>query len=328
MKTQLLYVLVSSQADVYLEQAYVSATSARLHHPEARIVLLTDRPTADGLADRGALGKAFKALFSELVVADDIDPALPAMKRSRLLKTGMRGYIKGDFLYIDVDTLVARPLDDIDAVGAPLAACRDLHSPFARHPHRTATLHMCRKLGFDASGVQEYFNGGVMLVKDTPGNHRFFQAWRRNYLAGYAAGIKSDQPSLAQTIATEKIDVSLLKDEWNCEVQNGVRYLRDAYVVHYMVTNVGSGPQDALFLLNDKNALLAIRKSGKISPEVQSVIENPFLGYAPVTQVFAGDDLYLFQSRRYRWLRSHYKPGKWSLGEFLLKVRDHLLKKV
>ena len=326
MKTQLLYILVSSPSDVYLEQAFVSASSARLRNPGARIVLLTDRSTADGLEERGAIGTAFKALFTEVIVAD-VDPALPAMKRSRLLKTGMRGYVQGDFLFIDADTVVARSLADIDSVEAPLAACRDLHSPFAVHPHREATVNMCRKLGFDASSVKDYFNSGVLLVKDTPENHAFFRAWQKNYLAGWDKGIRPDQPSLAQTLALEGAEMALLEDRWNCEVQNGVRYLGDACIVHYMVTNVGSGPQDQLFLLNNRQTLMAVREAGALTPEVQAVVDNPHLGYAPVTQVFAGDDLYLFRSRRYRWLRSHYSPGKWSLGEFLLKVKDHLFKK-
>ena len=324
MKTKLLYILVSSQADVYLEQAYVSALSARRRNPEACLTLLTDEDTQMSLGTRSALDEAFRALFDEVVVAQ-LNPALPPMKRSRLLKTGMREYVQGDFLFIDADTVVARPLADIDALEAPLAACRDLHSPFASHPHRNATVNMCKKLGFDATQMEEYYNSGVLLVRDTPENHRLFKAWQQNYLAGYEKGIKPDQPSLAQTLAQEGVRMARLMDEWNCEVQNGVRYLRDAYIVHYMVTNVGSGPQDALFLLNSKKALLALREAAAVTPEVEAVIENPFLGYAPVTQVFAGDDLYLFRTRRYRWLRRHFKPGKWSLGEFLLKVRDHLL---
>ena len=71
-----------------------------------------------------------------------------------------------------------------------------------------------------------------------------------------------------------------------------------------------------------------VREAGGITAAVEAVIKNPHHGYAPVTQVFAGDDLYLFQSRRYRWLRNHFRPGGWSFLEFLLKVRDHLFHKV
>ena len=314
MKTKIVYILVSSGACVYTEQAWVSAYSARLRNPSAEMVLLTDSETV--------VPEPMAALFNQIRKVD-FPSEVPPMKRSRLLKTGMRGLVEGDFLYIDADTVVARPLDDIDAVEAPLAACRDLHAPFAEHPHRSATINMCRRLGFDASGVADYFNSGVMLVKDTPENHAFFEAWQQNYLAGYEAGIRPDQPSLAQTNASGAI--ALLPDVWNCEVQNGVRYLRDAYIVHYMVTNVGSGPQDKLFLLNDQAVLFRMREAGGITEEIRSVVEDHFKGYAPVTQVFAGDDIYLFRTRRYRSLRRGYRPGKWSLAEFLLKVKDHLL---
>lgn len=313
MKTKLVYILVSSGADVYTEQAWASAHSARLRNPSAQIILLADSQTS--------VPEPMAALFNDIVRVE-FPADMPPMKRSRMLKTGIREYVEGDFLFIDADTVVVRPLDDIDLVTAPLAACRDLHSPFPEHPHFGATVNMCRKLGYDASTRKEYFNSGVMLVKDTPENHAFFKAWQKNYLAGYEAGIRPDQPSLAQTDAQERM--ALLPDEWNCEVQNGVRYLKDAYIVHYMVTNVGAGPQDSLFLLNNKDVLLRMREQGGITEEIKAVIDDPFKGYAPVVQVFAGEDLYLFRTRRYRWLRKNYKRGKTSVLEWLLKVKDHL----
>ena len=324
MKTKLLYILVSGPSDVYLEQAFVSASSCARHTPGASMTLLTDKATADGWLYVNPLSKAFTALFSEVLVAP-LDPAIPAMKRSRLLKTGMREYVKGDFLFIDADTVIASPLDAIDSFKADLAAAPDLHSAFLEHPHRQATINMCRKLDYDPSGDEFYYNSGVLLVRDTDANHDFFREWQKNYLAGYEKGIRPDQPSLAKTNAGRQI--VRLPDVWNVEVQNGVRYLRDAFIVHYMVTNVGSGPQDSLFLLNSKDTLLRMRYAGAITPEIEEVIGNPFKGYAPVTQVFAGEDLYLFRTRRYRWLRSHYKPGKRSFLEWLLKVRDHICRK-
>ena len=193
MKTQLLYILVSSPADVYTEQVLVSATSARRRNPSAVMLLLTDSDTI--------VTPALQSLFDR-VIRQDFPADIPPMKRSRLLKTGMRSLVEGDFLFIDADTIVARPLDGIDAVEAPLAACPDLHSHFPEHPHYEATVNMCRKLGFDASRENWYFNSGVMLVKDTPENHAFFKAWQDNYLAGYEAGIRPDQPSLAKTCAS------------------------------------------------------------------------------------------------------------------------------
>lgn len=324
MKTKILYVLVSGPDDVYLEQAYVSAFSCRRHNPDASLSLLTDSVTAEGWLRSNPLSEAFLGLFSEVRTVE-LDPGMPAMQRSRLLKTGMRQYVQGDFLYIDADTVVARPLDDIDAFPAELAAAADLHCPFSLHPHRQATLNMCGKLGYDASGDGCYYNSGVLLVRDTPAAESFFSRWRENYMAGYGKGIRPDQPSMAQSGADRVF--SRLPDTWNCEVQNGVRYLRDAYVLHYMVTNVGSGPQDKLYLLNDASVMLRMRSQGALTDEIREVVEDPFAGYAPLTQVFAGDDVYLFRTRRYRWLRRHYVPGGASFLEFLLKVKDHICRR-
>ncbi|MBP3256500.1 MAG: hypothetical protein J6M23_00665 [Bacteroidales bacterium] len=325
MKTKLLYVLVSSRADVYLEQALVSATSARRHNPDACLTLLTDTVTEATLGSRGPQDRLFRALFDEVVVAP-LDASLSAMKRSRLLKTGMREYVEGDFLYIDADTVVARSLEDIDAFDASLAACPDLHASFPEHPHRRATVNMCKRLGFDAGVTRNYFNSGVMLVRDTPQNHAFFEAWKENYLKGFEAGIRPDQPSLAQTDAQLGFPVRELPGEWNCQVQNGVRYLRDAYILHYMVTNQSSGEEDKLYVLNGKELLLRVRKEG-LEP-VESILQNPLRGYAPSVRVFAGEDLHFFQTRRYKWMRSKFSREGFSLMEWLLKVKDHLLKRI
>ena len=324
MKTKLLYVLVSGPDDVYLEQAYVSAYSARKHNPDACIVLLTDSVTADGWLKTHPMGPAFSALFTDTVVAD-LDASMPAMQRSRMLKTGMREYVQGDFLFIDADTVVARPLDDIDAVPADLAAAPDLHCPFASHPHRQPTINMCGKLGYDPSHDEWYYNSGVLLVRDTPGNHAFFLRWQKNYLEGLKKGIRPDQPSLAKTNADGRM--TRLPDVWNCEVQNGVRYLREAYIVHYMVTNLAGGKLDRLYLLNSREVLLRMREAGSLTEEIREVVEDPFKGYAPLTQVFAGEEVYFFRTRRYKWMRQRFFEGKPSLLEFLLKVKDHLWRK-
>ena len=321
MKTQLLYVLVSGAEDFYFEQAFVSAVSARRTNPDARIVLLTDTATDAAIGTRGAQAGEFRALFDRIVPVA-LDAALPAMKRSRLLKTGMRDYVDGDFLYLDSDTLVAGPLDGIDAVPGPLAACADLHCRFADHPHRAATLSLCRKAGFDASGEEVYFNGGVMLVRDCPQAKEFFRRWREYYLEGYDRGLRQDQPALAHANASLGHPLQELPGEWNCQLQYGARYLGGARIVHYVCTNVSSGEERRLFALNDPAVLQKVRSEGPGA--VQDVIADPFRGLASCARLSAGDDLDFFRTRRYRWLRSRFRRGRFSLLEFLLKICDHL----
>ena len=315
MKSQILYVLVSRPADCYYEQALVSATTARRHNPDAKILLLTDPETEAGLDERPQ-GADFKKLFDQIIPVP-FDAGQSPMIRSRLLKTGMRNLVDGDFLYIDTDTLIMGPLDAIDDVPSNLAACTDLHAPsFAEHPHYRATCNLCRRIGYDVSKDPYYFNGGVLLVRDTPENHEFFKNWQENYKQGLKNGIKPDQPSFAKTSHGQ---LDRLPDIWNCEIQSGVRFLRDARIVHYMCTNIASGEEGKLFKLNAP----AFLKS--LSPEVWEIAKDPFKGLAPMTRLFAGEDLLFFQTRRYRYFRGRFKPGKWSLTEWLLKVRAHLL---
>ena len=52
MKTKIAYVLVSSNDDVYLEQAYISMMSLRHHMPDAVVELLIDKETEKSLTGR------------------------------------------------------------------------------------------------------------------------------------------------------------------------------------------------------------------------------------------------------------------------------------
>lgn len=327
MTTKILYVLVSSPGDYYLEQTYISALGARSHNPHTDVELLADKSTVESLGARGPLGESFKSLFSR-IHAIDLDPSLSAVKRSRILKTGMRNYVEGDFLYIDSDTLVGPLEAALEALPYKLAACPDTHCAFPDHPHRSATIHLCQKIGYDVSSEPYYYNGGVMLVRDTPENARFFSMWQSAYQEGFEKGIFQDQPSLSLVNSKCGCPIATLDGFWNCQIQHGVRFLKDAFVVHYVCTNVGTGPQDSLFLLNNRKVLQRVRDHGGITEEVRQVVDDPFTGFAALTQVFAGEDVYLFQTRRYRWLRKHYHKNKWSLLEFVLKVWDHLFHKL
>ena len=121
MNTKLLYVLVSDESDIYLEQASVSMFSARLHNPQIHITLLMD-----DLTDKNLIGQRRELLktVSEKIVIS-LDAKYTNKERSRILKTGARLYVHGDFLFIDCDTIVAAPLDDIDTNPIDLGAVMD-----------------------------------------------------------------------------------------------------------------------------------------------------------------------------------------------------------
>ena len=53
-------------------------------------------------------------------------------------------------------------------------------------------------------------------------------------------------------------------------------------------------------------------------------MNDPFKGYATLTQVFAGEEVHLFRTLRYRWMRQRFFDGRPSPVEFFLKVHDHM----
>lgn len=312
MKTKIAYVLVSSQQNIYLEQAFISMHSLRYHMPKAHIVLLTDQLTADSLIDSR---KKLINYVDELVVENLDYKQLSAQQRSRQLKTIVRNRIKGDYLYIDCDTIITRPLDDIDDIKASIAACRDTHSDFVNNPYRGMCLRHGHLLEWPIDDEAEYFNSGVIYVKDNAVTRDFYNRWNENLNGGYEKKVYMDQPSFAKTNYEMGHIIEHLPDVWNCQLKHGIRYLKDAFVVHYLCTNPSICQNKQLFLLNEKDVLMKLKNSGEIGEEIEEVIKDPFKGIAEVTHCFAGDDIYFFNADSYKYLRARYNKNKESLQD-------------
>ena len=93
MKAKIVYVLVSTCNDIYLEQAYVSMHSLRHYMPDAHIVLLTDQLTSETFVGHR---KEEIRYVDELIVAE-LDKRLNAQMRSRQLKTSVRNRLSIPF---------------------------------------------------------------------------------------------------------------------------------------------------------------------------------------------------------------------------------------
>lgn len=318
MKTRILYILVSDPEDFYAEQLFISVLSLRKNSPGAFVSVLTDKTTKNSLPNRGSLGPRLLETVDEWIVAP-IDVSKPKNLRSRLVKTGMRSYVSGDFLFIDADTIIANQLDSIDSCPAELALCLDHHCSFQDIPEKNDIIATCRRIGFDISGNDYYYNSGIILAKDTPKVHELFNCWQTYYISGYNNGVKTDQHSLAQAIADCSIPVNHLEGKWNCQLPFGVKYMRDALVFHYFGS---SSPNQGhpLFLLNDVRLLTQLRFCDDLPREINDIIDNFCCGISEVTQLAYGNDLVFWTTRRYRDLKRRFTPGTFSLLEFFLKI--------
>ena len=136
MKTKIVYVLVSSSRDIYLEQAYISMYSVKYYMPDAYIILLVDKQTEETLVDV----RKKETKYVDEIISVSIKGNYTPQQRSRILKTSVRKYIVGDFLFLDTDTIVVKPLSEIDYIEADIAACWDSHTTFDLNPYRSICI--------------------------------------------------------------------------------------------------------------------------------------------------------------------------------------------
>lgn len=325
MRTKIVYVLVSSSQDIYLEQAYISMYSAKYYMPDVHITLLTDKQTEKTFTDT----RKAETKYADEIISVNIEESYTPQQRSRILKTSARKYVKGDFLFIDTDTIITKPLYEIDCIEADIAACWDTHAPFAENPYRSICIKHGKILKWPIEKEKTYFNSGVIYVKDNERTHQFYELWYKNWLDGHKRKVNMDQPAFAKTNYMLGHPVKTLDDIWNCELKHGIRFLKDAKIVHYLCTNISKGNDKQVFILNEKNTFLNIRKSnGEIPSQIKRVIINPFEGIASITHVFAGNDIHFLQSDLFLTIYRYKDTLVISLLNKVISICKNTIKKI
>ena len=266
MNTKIVYTLVSDETDFYLEQALISVYSLRKYHPDSVVELVVDSCSEATL--EGKRGKIKE--YVTTVVSVDVPDQLDKKRRSRFLKTNLRQLVKGDYLFIDCDTVICGKLDEIDAFDGDLAAVSDINGPLPLKD--TSVLSRCDKAGFPNLAGLPYYNSGVMLVRDTPLTHQFYERWYTNWQLSASKKVTFDQPALCQTNVEMGKPMNELSGTWNCQFKyrQGYAYLKDALIMHYFNPNgkeQWTYPSDMLYQ--------SIKKKGMIDSTIDKLLSNP-----------------------------------------------------
>lgn len=228
MKTKIVYVIVSSLNDVYWEEGWVSAWSARYHNPEAHIALVCDKESLE-VAEESYRKKSLE-LFDEKITVD-FDDGIVQKQRSRWMKTNLREYVKGDFLFIDTDTVITDKINEIDDWDIDIGMVNNEHR---RHNQTDFNVHLYemaygQKLPFDIP----YYNSGIIFAKDTEKVHTFFQKWHQNWQELGSLLHYTDQTSLTKTNMELGRPVSEISGIYNCQISYSITYLHLAKIMHY-----------------------------------------------------------------------------------------------
>lgn len=260
MKTKIVYVVASLDDDIYMEQAIVSAWSARHYNPDCRIEMVCDQDTFATL--ESGIRAQNKYLFDEVHVRE-FQPEQGMMERSRWLKTTLREIIEGDYLYLDTDTVVCADLSYIDNFKCELGMAFDQNCEFNDFLYRNGVINRTKRLyNVDISNEPNYFNSGVSYVKDTISSRDFYNSWHELWKSKrYENEGLKDQSALAATNIMHNHLIAEITGDLNCQVMSSIQYLHTAQVMHFYNTLfTADGPSLSPFY--GKSLFLEVKEKG------------------------------------------------------------------
>lgn len=289
---QILYVVTFDDSNYCFEQAILSMCSLRMHNPQAIIRLVTDPDSASLITGwRKNVLDEYHCVVSVVEVPERFNK----LERSRFLKTNLRLLIEGDFLFIDTDTIICRPLDDVKKAEGDICAVLDSHLLLDENLSFRTENFRFKKAGIDTRNDHEYFNSGVMWVRDTPAVRDFYRCWSRLWMELLDdKKIHYDQMSLYLTNRQFGHLVRPMDGEWNCQLGGWfLNYLSDAYIIHYYASS-NSHPHK---FYNFKYVKMyeELRGHGRVTDTLHEALRHPRQQFNAHYLLLSGDDLKDFE---------------------------------
>lgn len=230
MNLKFTYVLTCAPDKHYIEWVLISLYSLRRIHPEAYTILLVDDKTDAILTGGRALVLDY---VSEKIVVD-CPSEMNLGARSRYIKTSIRQHVSGDFIYLDCDTVVCTPLDELDYLNVKIGAIDDNHLLISEYNDNlySNTKKNAELIGLDLDKVSHYHNGGVLLARDCPEAHALYDAWHSNWLKSFQLGCPLDEPSLALADVQMGQVIQRIPQEYDCITYTQPAFFYDAKILH------------------------------------------------------------------------------------------------
>lgn len=312
------YVLTDSDSLQYYNELLISLASLRKRGFQGKVVVLTDEKTGS-IIEKQARHELDELCADYIIV--DIPARYSQKEKSRYIKTSMREYIKGDFLYIDTDTIIADALPETVS-DCDLALVKDAHGTMIEAGivnHYQALFKKC-DYPFDASGT--IYNSGVIWCKDTAFTHTFFRRWHDEWNYSLSRGVVFDQPSLNKLSVELGGAISELDGRYNVQISYplALQYLSHAYIIHCF--NDVDHSESAYSLQQPEIKQLSFQ-----SDRIRQIIESPKDAFIPCRLVkLDGVEDQLSKTEAYRILRVIYQRKKkaFHLLETTLKARQEV----
>ena len=318
------YVLIDNDILRYYNELLISLSSLRQKGFQGPVRILTDESTSKEIEKQN--GQELTELSAVLVVID-IPDKYSQKERSRYIKTSMREYVKGDFLFLDTDTVIADKLPDVVSV-YDIAMVRDLHGTMLECGNVDSYRNLFKKCRYPFDPSARMFNSGVIWCKDTAFSHDFFKRWHNEWIYTQSCGVVRDQVSLCKLSNEFAGAIAELDDRFNVQVCRliSVKHLIHAVIIHYF-NNVN--PLMSCYALQQPE----IQKEAFRSEVIQNIIESPKEAFVPCRLVkLGGAEDQLAKTAAYRCFRWLYTRQKRvfcvieSLAKAIVKIRRILIK--
>lgn len=262
---KIVYVVVSEDEDIYLEQAWVSAYSLKLYNPEAYICFMVDEKTKKRIEDScsNVLDIINELIFVETPVH------MSQTAKSRYIKTSIRQNIKGDFLFIDTDTIITDSISEIDTFEPDIACVLDLNIPFEKHLSRNKLVSDIKEnYNIDVTAEKVYFNTGVIYAKDTEKVHKFFETWHKQWKQSYEEKkIIFDQPVFLITDIAHGHIVEEMPNEFNYQILAGIRDFNSSKIIHFFNVPWHSGKSEIHPFFREET-YMQVKEKGYMDQEI------------------------------------------------------------
>jgi hypothetical protein len=281
------YVLTSSPKDNYYEQFFLSVASLRLYNQNAVIIVLLDQRTKDTLTNKRS---GYEKYVSEIKTIE-VPPEFSQKESSRWIKTSIRNYVEGDFLFIDCDTIIAGKLENAFPDTVKIGAVLDTHVILSSHHLRSYFQESDKHLGFVSTFNHEnHFNGGLLFCRAGIEGEQFFEKWHFLWLQGRNKGNSQDMPSFNQANYELGDIIKELPGEWNCQIShNGLAYLYNSKIIHYYATSLVSFTPP--FILSSDFILSSIKHDGIISMDILDLLEHPKTAFELKSRIIADESV-------------------------------------
>lgn len=305
---QFVYVLVSSDNDLYLEELWASVFSLRRFHPEDTVRVLSDAPTVKRILERPNLS----SLITEVLLVDVPEHYSPK-ERSRQIKTTVRNIIDDPFLFIDSDTIICESLNGIEQLSYDISAVPDGHLPLAGHAFKKSVYDNVKRIfDEDVTDSAYWFNSGVMYVADNDHTRDFYRRWNENWTySTFQKGCSQDQPALVKTDKEFGYMIQQMPDIYNCQVALSLKYYADAAIIHFWHMDFIKDQSYSPFL--DLSAYREIRNNSGITSYVEDLITHCKSSFvSPTMPIGYNQIIFLFSPAGQAFSQLHQENSMWA----------------